>query len=144
MALGNLDTNPWTKTDCFAPVLSQPELRLLLSLAAKLKVILQTADVSQAFCQSFLPPYKKYILRPPQGCFLTPPNHYFLLKKMLYGLKWSPRQWYKLAQKTLISLSLTQNKKSPCIFHGKPIPGKPPIYVGLYVDDIVFFSESDQ
>eukprot|EP00957_Ditylum_brightwellii_P098093 7473175-Ditylum_brightwellii.AAC.1 len=90
VALGNLDTNPWTKTDYFAPVLSQLELQLLLSLAAKLKDIPQTADMLRAFCQSFLPPDKKYFLRPPPGCFLPPPNHYLLLRKMLYVLKRRP------------------------------------------------------
>jgi hypothetical protein len=32
----------------------------------------------------------------------------------------------------------------PCIFHGCLIPGKPPIYVAIYVDDIIFFSASDE
>eukprot|EP00957_Ditylum_brightwellii_P075206 5715467-Ditylum_brightwellii.AAC.1 len=31
VALGSLDTNPWSKADCFTPVLYQMELRLLLS-----------------------------------------------------------------------------------------------------------------
>jgi hypothetical protein len=33
VALGNLDPHNWTKNDCFAPVLSQMELRLLTALA---------------------------------------------------------------------------------------------------------------
>ena len=32
----------------------------------------------------------------------------------------------------------------PCIFHGTLIPGQPLIYVGLYVDDIIYFSSSKQ
>eukprot|EP00957_Ditylum_brightwellii_P152899 11637745-Ditylum_brightwellii.AAC.1 len=87
VALGNLDTNPWSKADCFAPVLSQMELRLLLSIAVKNKVIPQTGDVSQAFCQSYLPQEEKYVLQPPPGCFLTPKDHYLLLRKTLYGLR---------------------------------------------------------
>ena len=37
IALGNMDPHPWSKQDCFAPVLSQMELRLLISIAVKLK-----------------------------------------------------------------------------------------------------------
>ena len=35
VALGNLDPHNWTKNDCFAPVLSQFELRFLAAFAAQ-------------------------------------------------------------------------------------------------------------
>ena len=31
---------------------------------------------------------------------------------------------------------------APCIFTGTIIPNEPPIYLGLYVDDIIYFSTS--
>ena len=31
-----------------------------------------------------------------------------------------------------------------CVFMATPIPGKPPIYLGLYVDDFVYYSTSDK
>jgi len=34
-------------------------------------------------------------------------------------------------------------KNSPCLFVGTIIPGKPPIYVGIHVDDIIYFSADD-
>jgi hypothetical protein len=33
---------------------------------------------------------------------------------------------------------------SPCVFFGNLIEGEPPIYVGIYVDDIIYFSPSDK
>jgi len=90
VALGNMDPHPWTKQDCFAPVLSQMELRLLISIAAKLNVIPKTGDVSQAFIQSYLPNNETYICYPPVGCPLTPPGSYWQLLKTLYGLRRSP------------------------------------------------------
>lgn len=30
-----------------------------------------------------------------------------------------------------------------CLFYGTVIPGQPPVYVGIYVDDIIYFSPSD-
>jgi hypothetical protein len=144
VALGNLDPHSWTKQDCFAPVLSQLELRFLTALAVKNKCIPKTGDVTQAFCQSCLPEDEHYICRPPPGCPLTPPQTYWKLKKTLYGLKRSPRHFYELARSILLSIGLTQHPTSPCIFSGTLIPGEPPIYLGLYVDDFFYFSKSDK
>ena len=144
VALGNLDHNSWSKSDCFAPVLSQFELRFLTALAARKKCIPKTGDVNQAFCQSFLPPDEHYICRPPAGCPITPPDTYFKLKKTLYGLKRSPRHFYALARKILQSVGLQQHPTSPCIFSGVLIKGQPPLYLGLYVDDFLYFSESEE
>ena len=135
VVLGHLDNHNWSKTDCFAPVLSQPELRLLVDIAAGQKCIPKTGDVSQAFCQSVLPENEKYVLRPPPGCPRTPRNSYWRLLRTLYGLKRSPRHWYEKAKSVLESHSLKKLKNSSCIFYGTPIKGHPPIYIGLYVDD---------
>ena len=105
VVLGNLDPHNWSNSDCFAPVISPLELRLLVAIATQMKVVPKTGDVSQAFVQSFLPDNKKYVIKPPHGCPLTPEKTYFLLKRTLYGLKKrSPRHWYKTCKKTLITL----------------------------------------
>ena len=144
VALGNLDPYSWTKDDCFAPVMSQLELRLLVSKCVSDRRNLKNMDVKQAFCQSNLPDNENYIMRPPPGCPLTPKNTYMLLRKTLYGLKRSPRHWYDKAKSILEDIGLTQCPHSPCLFFGKIIPGKPPIYIGLYVNDIAYCSLSDE
>ena len=143
VALGNLDPNSWSKSDCFAPVLSQFELRLLVAVAAQKNCTPKSGDVCQAFCQSYLPKGENYICRPPAGCPLTPKSAYWKLKKTLYGLKRSPRHFYELAKKILLSIGFTMHPSSPCIFVGNLIPGEPPVYLGLYVDDFIYFSESE-
>jgi hypothetical protein len=40
-------------------------------------------------------------------------------------------------------MGLQQSDLSPCIFTGVSIPGEPPIFVGMYIDDIIYFSCSD-
>ncbi len=40
-------------------------------------------------------------------------------------------------------IGLTPTKRDPCIFHGTVIPGKPPLYVAIYVDDFLYFSLED-
>lgn len=71
---------------------------------------------------------------------IHPPKTYLLLKKTLYGLKRSPRHWYETAKNALLQLNLQPCPNAPCIFTGQIIPNKPPIYVGMYVDDFIYFS----
>ena len=142
VVLGNLDPHNWSNSDCFAPVLSPLELRLLVAIATQMKRIPKSGDVSQAFVQSFLPDDEKYVIKPPHGCPLTPPKTYLLLKRTLYGLKRSPRHWYETCKKALISLGLQPCPNAPCIFTGTIIEGQPPLYLGLFVDDFIYFSES--
>ena len=142
VVLGNLDPHEWTNQECFAPVLSPLELRMLVAISAQLKIIPKSGDVAQAFVQSVLPQDEKYVIRPPKGCPITPPKTLMLLKKTLYGLKRSPRHWYETCKKTLIGLGLKPLPNAPCVFTGTLIPGEPPLYLGLYVDDFIYFSSS--
>jgi len=41
-------------------------------------------------------------------------------------------------------MGLRSCDSSPCLFTGVLIPGEPPIFVGIYVDDIIYFSCSDK
>jgi hypothetical protein len=43
----------------------------------------------------------------------------------------------------LKAMGLRNSDNSPCLFFGPLIEGEPPIYVGIYVDDIIYFSVSD-
>jgi Reverse transcriptase (RNA-dependent DNA polymerase). len=140
VVLGNLDPHHWSKADCFAPVLSAMELRLLVAIATRFKVVPKQCDAVQAFCQTTLPPQEQYVCTPPKGCPFTPPNTYLLLKKTLYGLKRSPRHWYETAKQALIDIGLRPCPNAPCIFTGTLLPNKPPLYVGIYVDDFIYFS----
>ena len=117
-------------------------LRLLISIAVKLKTLPKSGDVSPAFVQSTLPPDEMYICRPPVGCPITPKNSYWQLLKTLHRLKRSPKHWYELAKKILLEIGFQQCKHSPCIFIGQLIPRQAPVYLGLYVNDFIFFSQS--
>ena len=144
VALGNLDHHDWHTSDVFAPVLNQMEMRLLVAEAAKIGRIPKSLDFQQAFCQSLLPVMEKYVLTPPAGCPITPPKTYLLLKKTLYGLKRSPKHWYDKCVSILAAVGLKPLPHSPCMFIGHPIEGKPPLLLGLYVDDCIYFSASDE
>lgn len=40
-------------------------------------------------------------------------------------------------------MKLKSSENSPCIFTGVLVPGEPPTFLGIYVDDIIYFSSSD-
>ena len=143
VVLGNLDYNTWSKEATAAPVMSQLELRLLTSLAVFNRRVLKNCDVKQAFIQASLPSNEEYFLRPPPGCTRSKPGEYWRLLRSLYGLKRAPKLWYEKLSSHLQAMGLKNSETSPCLFTGVLIPGEPPVFVGIYVDDIIYFSCSD-
>jgi hypothetical protein len=71
------------------------------------------------------------------------PGQYWKLLRSLYGLKRAPKSWFEMLSKHLRVMGLRNAETSPCLFYGTLIPGQPPVYVGIYVDDIIYFSPSD-
>jgi len=113
-------------------------------LAVYNKRTLKNCDVKQAFVQSSLPPTEEYFVKPPAGCPRSPPGTYWRPIRSLYGLKRAPKLWFEKLSSHLKSMGLSSSPNSPCIFTGILIEGEPPIYVGIYVDDIIYFSCSDK
>ena len=58
------------------------------------------------------------------------------LKKSLYGLKQSPRQWYKRFDGFMISHGFTRSPYDCCLYHKKVEDGSL-VYLCLYVDDML-------
>ena len=143
VVLGNHDYHSWPKESTAAPVLLQLELRLLTSLAISHKRVLKNCDIKQAFVQSSLPPDEHYFVKPPVGCPKSKPGTYWRLIRSLYGLCRAPKLWFEKLSNHLKAMGLQNSPNSPCLFVGTLIPGEPPIYVGIYADDIIFFSPSD-
>jgi hypothetical protein len=143
VVLGNLDYHQWSKESIAAPVMSQLELRLLTSLAVYHKRTLKNCDVKQAFVQSSLPVDEEYFVRPPVSCLRLPPGTYWRLIRSLYGLRHAPKLWFEKLSSHLKAMGLQTSPNSPCLFVGTIIAGEAPIYVGIYVDDIIYFSPSN-
>nr|KYP38875.1 Retrovirus-related Pol polyprotein from transposon TNT 1-94 [Cajanus cajan] len=59
------------------------------------------------------------------------------LQKSLYGLKQSPRQWYKRFDTFMISKGFNKSPYDCCVYHKKVEDGFM-IYLLLYVDDILY------
>jgi hypothetical protein len=59
-------------------------------------------------------------------------------------LKRAPRTWFETLCSHLHSLGLKNCETSPCLLVGHVIDGAPPVYVGIYFDDKIYFSTSDK
>jgi hypothetical protein len=112
-------------------------------LAISNKRCLKNCDIKQAIVQSSLPPDKLYIIKPPKDCPKSCPGTYWRLLRSLYGLRRAPKLWFDKLSSHLKAIGLQQSPTSPCIFTGQLIEGGPLIYVGIYVDNIIYFSPSD-
>ncbi|GJY00918.1 retrovirus-related pol polyprotein from transposon TNT 1-94, partial [Tanacetum coccineum] len=68
-------------------------------------------------------------------------NKVCLLKKSLYGLKQSPRQWYRRFDEYMLSNGFKRSSYDSCVYYRSYAPGEY-IYLLLYVDDMLIACKS--
>ncbi|GJZ16482.1 retrotransposon protein, putative, ty1-copia subclass [Tanacetum coccineum] len=98
---------------------------------------LEQLDVKTAFLHGNLEEVI-YMRQPPgyeQG------NKVCLLKKSLYGLKQSPRQWYRRFDEYMLSNGFKRSSYDSCVYYRSYAPGEY-IYLLLYVDDMLIACKS--
>ncbi|GJX89583.1 retrovirus-related pol polyprotein from transposon TNT 1-94 [Tanacetum coccineum] len=79
--------------ESFALVAKLEVVRIFLTFAAHMNMIIYQMDMKTAFLNGIL--HEEVYVSQPDG-FVDPdnPNHVYILKKALYGLKQAPRAWY--------------------------------------------------
>nr|GEX26319.1 retrovirus-related Pol polyprotein from transposon TNT 1-94 [Tanacetum cinerariifolium] len=117
--------------EVFLQVVRHTSIRVILALTACKDFELEQLDVKTAFLHGNLEEVI-YMRQPPgyeQG------NKVCLLKKSLYGLKQSPRQWYRRFDEYILSNGFKRSSYDICIYYKSYAPGEY-IYLLLYVDDM--------
>jgi hypothetical protein len=137
--LGNLDKDVASK-ELFSPTASDKALKLVCALAVILGLILFGLDVYGAF---LIPPIKRnvYVTLPLQVTDGKPV--YWKLKKTLYGLADSPRQFYEHISATLMRNGYNKTMADPCVFI-KRVSNEKFIIIVVYVDDLMLASTDQQ
>ncbi|CAN1262899.1 Retrovirus-related Pol polyprotein from transposon TNT 1-94 [Linum perenne] len=126
--------------EIFAPVVKYKTLRLLLAMTAVFNWELEQMDVKTAFLHGDLK--ETMYMKQPEGFIdKSKPDHVCCLKKSIYGLKQSPRQWNIKFDSCMRSLGFTRSNYDSCVYFKRNLP-KPPVYVLLYVDDILLICDS--
>lgn len=125
--------------ETFSPVVKTQSIRMMLALAAARDWDLEQMDVSTAFLYGDLE--EDIYMEQPEG-FVDPehPTWVCKLKKTLYGLKRSAREWYKCIDKYLKPIGFIQNPAGANVYiYNK---GGYMVILALYVDDAILASNN--
>ena len=116
-------------------------IRVLLAMVAHQDLELEQLDVKTAFLHGELE--EDIYMTQPDG-FQVPEKEDYVckLKKSLYGLKQSPRQWYKRFDGFMIEIGYNRSPYDCCVYHSKLKNGSY-IYLVLYVDDMLIAIENN-
>ncbi|CAI7794686.1 unnamed protein product [Closterium sp. NIES-54] len=124
-------------SETFAPVAKATTLRVLLALAASLNLKVEQLDVCTAFLYGLL--MEEVYMRQPPG-YDDGSGRVWKLKHTLYGLKQSPRGWYKRIDDFLLQHGFAHSECDSALYVLKE--GENQLALLLYVDDLVLFSDS--
>ncbi|GJZ98035.1 retrovirus-related pol polyprotein from transposon TNT 1-94 [Tanacetum coccineum] len=141
VARGNRQEEGINFEESFAPVARLEVIRIFLSFAAHMNMVVYQMDVKTAFLNDNLWE-EVYVTQPDGFVDKDKPNHVYKLKKALYGLKQAPRAWYDMLSSFLISQDFSKGSVDPTLFIRRD--GKELLLVQIYVDDIIFAASTPE
>ena len=126
--------------ETFAPVVALTTVRTVIAIAAHLDLDLEQMDVVTVFLNGDLEEY--VFMSDPEGLLSeSTENKVCKLRKSLYGLKQSPRQWYSKMYTFLIQhLKFQNSSHDPCLYTQHET--KKILILALYVDDLIIAGNS--
>ncbi|UYV64621.1 hypothetical protein LAZ67_3001351 [Cordylochernes scorpioides] len=124
--------------ESFSPVIKNATLRTILSMAATKDSIIKLFDVKAAYLNGNIE--NTILMEQPAG-FVQDRNKVCKLNKSIYGLPQSGRSWYEKFSQVLHDCGLEKLKSDPCLFKWKNEDKY--FYVGIYVDDFITVSDSE-
>ena len=126
--------------ETYAPVVALTTVRTVLAIAAHLDLELEQMDVVTAFLNGDLE--EDVYMSIPEGLIsASTENKVCKLRKSLYGLKQSPRQWYAKIHDFLVNeLKFKSSPNDPCLYTRHE--GSKILILALYVDDLLIAGNS--
>ncbi len=120
--------------DIYSPVARMCTLKLLLSFCCQHGYTIHQMDVETAFLNG--PIVSEVYIKQPFGYDnVMDRNNVFHLKKSLYGLKESPRNWYECFNRFISTLNFERNRFDYCLYSTKDKVN--PVFIILFVDDLL-------
>ena len=127
--------------ETYAPVVQWTTIRLMLILECLLGLKSKQGDVTCAFLHAHLDEGEKVHLKMPQGFkqYDSKGREKVLsLNRSLYGLKQSPRAFWKYMVAKMEKVGMRQSDFDPCLFIGDKC------IAVMYVDDLLMWSTSEE
>nr|GEV01882.1 retrovirus-related Pol polyprotein from transposon TNT 1-94 [Tanacetum cinerariifolium] len=127
--------------ESFAPVARLEAIRIFLTYAAHMNMVVYQMDVKTAFLNGNI--REEVYVSQPDG-FVDPnnSNQVYKLKKALYGLKQDPHASYDMLSSFLISQDFSKGLVDPTLFFHRS--GNDLLLVQVYVDDIIFAASTPE
>ncbi|KAL2940785.1 Retrovirus-related Pol polyprotein from transposon TNT 1-94 [Bienertia sinuspersici] len=133
VVLGNHQKEGEDYTDTYAPVAKMVSVRTFLAVAVAKNWEVHQLDVNNAFLHGDIS--ETVYMRLPPGFSTSSPNHVCRLRKSLYGLRQSPRNWFAKLSSALRSYGFHQSHADHTLFTLRT--GDDILSVLVYVDDIL-------
>ena len=140
---GFKDKNDYGIKETYAPVSRMPLIRAILSIINKENLEMCQMDVKTAFLNGEL--NEEVYMEIPEGLKVsdsTKLTKVCKLKRALYGLKTSPKKWYKRFSEEAHKLGLENDLHDPCLYTWRK-EGKLALII-LYVDDMLIASNDHE
>jgi len=123
----------------YSPTLDMACIRLIIFFASKFKWNIFQLDIQAAYLNA--PLNEDVYVKIPQGD-KNFGKGFWKLKKSLYGLKQSGRNWNYTITKFLIKIGFIQCKSEPCLFFHTNENNQVSCIIGLYVDDFIITGQN--
>ncbi|GJS15721.1 retrotransposon protein, putative, ty1-copia subclass, partial [Tanacetum coccineum] len=136
---GYTQTSEIDYEETFSPVADIRAIRILIAIAAFYDYEIWQMDVKTAFLNGYLS--EEVYMEQPKG-FVNQkyPNQVCKLKRSIYGLKQSSRQWNKRFDNEIKKFGFTQNRDEPCVYLKASESNV--TFLILYVDDILIMENN--
>jgi hypothetical protein len=121
----------------WAPVVQWSTIRIVMVLAATLGLHSVQCDIIAAFIHGRIPPEEEIYVHQPHGFKRGDGTEVLQLKRTLYGLRQSPRYFFKYFTECLVRQGLAPSNFDPCLFMSTTM------IVIIYVDDILIYCKSE-
>ena len=121
--------------ETYAPVVQWTTIRMMLILEILLQLKSKQGDVTAAFVHAELDEKEQVYVEMPLG--FRQKGKVLKLKKTLYGLRQSPRAFWKYLSEAMVACGMEVSKLDPCLFVGEKV------IAVAFVDDILFWASDE-